>query len=107
MENFQVFTAANGLDAIWEFGQHRIDIVVLDINLGTESGWETFEKLRSIRPRLPIIMMTARPQEHRPCPPGGVEVFMEKPLDMPGLLSKLEELSARETQAEVAQTRSE
>ncbi len=107
MENFQVFTAANGLDAIWEFGQHRIDIVLLDINLGTESGWETFEKLRSIRPRLPIIMMTARPQEHRPCPTGGVEVFMEKPLDMPGLLSKLEELSARETQAEIAQTRSE
>ncbi len=75
-ENFHVVTAANGLDAMCEFGRNSIDIVLLDINLGPESGWDTFEKLRTIRPRLPIIMMTGQPQEQRTGPLGGVELFM-------------------------------
>ncbi len=106
-ENFHVITAANGTDAMCEFERNRIDVVLLDINLGTESGWDTFEKLRTVRPCLPIILMTARPQEQRPCAPGGVEVFMEKPLDMPGLLSTLGEFSAQATKAASAQVRSE
>jgi DNA-binding response OmpR family regulator len=101
-ENFHVVTASSGPDAMWEFGRNPIDVVLLDMNLGLESGWNTFEKLRTIRPRLPIILMTGHPQEQRPRPIGGTEVFMEKPLDLPELLSKLEELSAREPKAEVA-----
>lgn len=106
-ENFHVVTAANGLDAMCEFGRNSIDIVLLDINLGPESGWDTFEKLRTIRPRLPIIMMTGQPQEQRTGPLGGVELFMEKPLDLPVLLVKLDELSARRVQAEETLARSE
>ena len=106
-ENFHVVTASNGPDALGEFGRNPIDIVLLDMNLGPESGWDTFEKLRTIRPRLPIIMMTGHAQEQRPSPTGGMDVLMEKPLDLPGLVSKLEELSAREPTAELAQAPSE
>jgi len=102
-ENFHVVTASNGPDAMCEFGRNPIDIVLLDTNLGPESGWDTFEKLRTIRPRLPIFMMTGHAHEQRPSPTGREEVFMEKPLDLPGLVSKLEELSAREPTAELAQ----
>lgn len=106
-ENFDVVTAANGHDALCEFDKTPIDIVLLDLNLGPESGWDTFEKLRLMRPRLPIIMMTGNPQEQDSPRASGAEAFMEKPLDLPGLLSKMDELSPRAAQPAGTQARSE
>ena len=92
LENFNVRQAANGQEALREFHEHRIDVVLLDINLGEESGWETFHQLRQIQPHLPVIMMTGNPAHAVPPPRHTVEALMEKPLDLIILFKRLNEL---------------
>jgi len=91
LENFRVVAAANGQEALRGFGEHRIDILLLDLNLGQETGWDTLRQLRQIQPLLPVIIMTGNPGQ---CAPRStrVDAFMEKPLDLPVLIRKLTEL---------------
>ncbi len=93
LENFRVVPVSNGHDALREFGQKHIDIVLLDLNLGEENGWDTFDKLKRICPYLPVIIMTGN-REH--CPKlaaDRAEAFMEKPLDLTMLFRKLTDLA--------------
>ena len=92
LEEFRVVSVANGRDALHQFEGQRIDVVLLDLNLGPESGWDTFHKLKEICPRLPVVIMTGYPERAF----SGVdraEAFMEKPLDLAILFRKLKELA--------------
>ena len=95
MENFRVVPVANGHDALREFGEKHIDIVLLDLNLGSESGWDTFDKLKRIRPLLPVIIMTGNPGHGPKRPTDRAEAFMEKPLDLTMLCRKLTDLATQ------------
>ena len=57
-----------------------------------KGGWETFERLTTIHPLLPIIVITARPEQYPLAVAAGVGALMEKPLDLPLLLHTMEEL---------------
>jgi two-component system nitrogen regulation response regulator GlnG len=48
-------TASDGVDAV---RRERPDVVILDINLGDESGLETFRRIQSIDPKIPVIFIT-------------------------------------------------
>ena len=93
LENFLVVGVSNGIEALQEFGKKPIDVVLLDLNLGEESGWDTLEKLKSMRPCLPIILMTGHPEHRARVSADLVETFMEKPLDLPTLFRKLNALT--------------
>ena len=94
LENFRVFPAANGKEALREFDANPVDIVLLDLNLGRESGWDTIHELRRIRPMLPVIVMTGYPGQDKPVNPILIQAFMEKPLDLQKLIDKLKELAS-------------
>ena len=49
-------TAREGIDLV---GQTRPDAVILDVRLPDMSGLEAYDRIRSIDPRLPVIMLTA------------------------------------------------
>src|SRR5438046_9105660 len=52
-ENYGVVSAANGREAMRHFDENRIDVVLLDLNLGPESGWDIFENLAALQPMHP------------------------------------------------------
>ena len=93
-EEFGVVPAANRREALLGFHENPIDIVLLDIHLGEDSGWDTLREMRRTRPRLPVIVMSAYPDQAACCRAENIEVFMEKPLDMSLLVEKLNELTA-------------
>ncbi|MEO5660081.1 MAG: PAS domain S-box protein [Polaromonas sp.] len=39
--------------------EHRFDLVLLDLSLGEESGWELFEDIDALIPRPPVIVFSA------------------------------------------------
>jgi DNA-binding response OmpR family regulator len=88
-ENYRVLSAGNGQEAVREFLNNPIDIALLDLNLGKESGWDVFERLTEIHPCLPTIVISAEPRKfaHRSAP--AVNAFMEKPLNLSVLFSTL------------------
>ncbi|MEA3209468.1 MAG: two-component system, NtrC family, nitrogen regulation response regulator NtrX [Chthoniobacter sp.] len=88
-EGFEVIRAANGHEAVEKFCEHRADLVLLDINMPVKGGWDTFERLTSIDPLLPVIVITARPDAYPAAMAAGVAALMQKPLDIPVLLEAM------------------
>jgi DNA-binding NtrC family response regulator len=93
-ENFHVVSVAGSQDAIRSAGETPIDVVLLDLNLGDESGWDTYEQLKRLRPLLTFVLMSARIDPTAPAQHEGVRAFLEKPLDLPLLFQTLDQLAA-------------
>jgi CheY-like chemotaxis protein len=93
-EGFELVRAADGHEAVEKFRQQPIDIVLLDLNMPVKGGWDTLERLTTINPLLPIIVITARPDAYPVAMERGVAVLMQKPLDIPLLLEAMRELLA-------------
>ena len=91
-ENYHVVPAANRDEAMREIGQHSIDIILLDLNPRGENGRETLQRLNSLRPHLPVVAMSARPEQANPNA-HRVDVLLEKPLNLSVLLQTLKELA--------------
>jgi CheY-like chemotaxis protein len=91
-EGYVVLLAANGVEAVEFVSARQFDLVLLDLNMPLKDGWETFEQLSSENPLLPIIVITARANQLFPAVASGVGALMEKPLDLPKLLSTIREL---------------
>ena len=84
-----VMLAANGQEALDLASATEVDLVLLDLNMPVKSGWDTFEHLTTENPLLPIIIITARPNQLFPALASGVGALMEKPLDFPKLLETI------------------
>jgi CheY-like chemotaxis protein len=91
-EGYSVLPATNGVEAL-EFAAHRdFDLVLLDLNMPGMDGWDTFEKLTSKNPLLPIIVITARPNQRFTALAAGIGALMEKPLDLQKLFLTIRDL---------------
>lgn len=93
-EGYEVALAADGQEGIGRFNAERIDLLVLDLNLPGNSGWDIFGTLTSLNPFLPIIIITGRQNQHELAAGAGVGTLMQKPLDVPRLLQTITELLA-------------
>ena len=95
-EGYEVALAGDGHKAMEKFNQERIDLVLLDLNLPVNSGWDTFGTLTAIDPLLPIIVITGRHNQSRLAAAAGISALMEKPLNVPLLLQTIAGLLAEE-----------
>jgi DNA-binding response OmpR family regulator len=93
-EGFEVLRAADGREAVEKFRDHRVDLMLLDLNMPVKGGWDTFERLTSIDPLLPVIVITARPDAYPIALARGVAALMQKPLDIRLLLEAIRYLLA-------------
>ena len=64
-------------------------------------GWTAFTQLDRVTPLLPVIVITARPNQYQRAVHLGVDAFMEKPLDFPVLLSAISSLVSEVVSARV------
>lgn len=58
--DFQVTTAADGLEALNQVRKTKFDLILLDVNLPKVDGFAVLEKVRESAPTQPIIMLSAR-----------------------------------------------
>ena len=87
-----ILHAANGHDALKLCIQHQdIDIVLMDIKIPKMNGLETTQKIKLIRPDLPVLAQTAAvyPEIRLQCKQAGCEGFIEKPISTYELMSAL------------------
>jgi len=56
---YEIFEADDGSTAIEEAGQRHFDLILMDIRMPEVSGLEALDQIRSLRPDIPIVMMTA------------------------------------------------
>ncbi|MFH1943361.1 MAG: response regulator transcription factor [bacterium] len=55
--------AKNGNDVIAKVNQKEYDVIVLDISMPGKSGLEVLKELKSIKPKLPILVLSMHPEE--------------------------------------------
>jgi CheY-like chemotaxis protein len=91
---YDVELAAGGLEAVVRFEPEHIDLILLDLNLPNQSGWEVFEQLTTQYPLVPVIIITGLTNQQRVAKAAGVGALFEKPVDTLALLERIEELLA-------------
>ena len=94
-ENYAVRLADDGDDAVRQFLQGPPDLVLLDLNMPNLNGWEAFRIMVQLYPYMPVIVITARPDQARRAAEVGIDVLLEKPLDIPLLLTTIRKLLAQ------------
>ncbi|MDO8141403.1 MAG: response regulator [Candidatus Brocadiales bacterium] len=58
-EGYVTDMANSGKDAIKKIREGGVDFVLLDIMMPEMSGIETLQRIKAIRPELPVVMITA------------------------------------------------
>jgi DNA-binding response OmpR family regulator len=95
-ENYEVALAADGQEGIDIFDTRAIDLLLLDLSLPGNGGWEVFGVITDSNPCLPIIIITGRENQRDLAKLAGVGALMEKPLNLPVLLETIRKLIAEE-----------
>jgi CheY-like chemotaxis protein len=91
-EGYNVLPATNGTEAL-EFASHAdFDLILLDLNMPGQDGWETYDQITAQNPLLPVIVITARPNQRLAALAAGIGALMEKPLDLQKLVLTIRDL---------------
>jgi len=101
-ENYDVIPANDGQQALELIASSSIDLVLLDLNMPRKNGWDTFERLSAEHPIVPVILITARPNQLFTAVNAGVGALLEKPLDIPILLETITRLLAESVETRLA-----
>ena len=96
-ENFTVFTAYNGIEAMDIMDRNHIDLVVLDIMMPGMDGYEFTKNLRETDNNLPVLMVSAKqlPQDKKKGFLVGTDDYMSKPVDEEEMVLRIRALLRR------------
>lgn len=83
-EEYEIFDAERGKEAISILFSQEIDLVVLDLHLPDMSGIDVLKKIREKRPNLPVIILTAFGMKDMVIKTGllGVDSYLVKPVEL-------------------------
>jgi len=98
-EGYRIIKAGDGMEAVRLFGEHHIDMIILDIMLPHMDGFEVAEKIRAQSPRIPILMLTARtqPEDRIKGLQTGADDYLTKPFHITELLLRIRRMLKRTT----------
>lgn len=96
-ENYRVFPAADGEEALMILDHEHIDLVVLDVMMPNMDGYAFTETVRAANNNLPILMVSAKqlPQDKRKGFLVGTDDYMTKPIDEEEMLLRIRALLRR------------
>ena len=95
----EVWTALDGIEAIKTIEQNDFDVVVLDVLMPNMDGIETLQRIKEIKPGLPVIMLSGHGAVESAAEGlklGAVE-YLLKPCDFETLLSSIENAKNKAT----------
>jgi DNA-binding NarL/FixJ family response regulator len=55
--------AATAQDALQFVNEHHVDVILVDINLPDKSGLDLIKRLRTLKPKIAAVVLTAYPEE--------------------------------------------
>jgi DNA-binding NtrC family response regulator len=91
---YEVGLAQNAEEATAECLPEQTDLLLLDLNLPSQSGWDVFERLTTRYPLVPVIIITGMPNQYSTAVAAGVSALMEKPIEATALLKTVTEVLA-------------
>lgn len=95
-EGFQLLSATNGEQGIDLLQQgHQVDVILLDILMPTESGWQILHRLKTdpLTQHIPVILMSVIDEQQRGLALGASD-YVVKPIERNRLLDSIGRLTA-------------
>lgn len=101
INGFVTYEAMLGLALDVLLLEHRIDLILLDLNLPGESGFDIARRLKSNQPHIGILMLTARTSlsDRIKSYESGVDIYLPKPTPAAEILAALNSIYRRISQA--------
>ncbi len=96
LEGYNVFEAADGLEALEVFDAQTIDLMILDVMMPHKNGFEVAKEVR-YKSQVPIIMLTARSEEDDKLHGFnlGIDDYVTKPFSTRELMARIKALLKR------------
>jgi DNA-binding response OmpR family regulator len=96
-EGFAVEVVADGAEAAMRGIDGDHDLLVLDVGLPTLDGLEVCRRVRAVRPRVPVLILTARAEELDAVQglDAGADDYVTKPFRLAELLARIRALMRR------------
>ncbi len=103
-KGYAVATSTDGFDGLSQIIIEDPDLIVLDALLPKMNGLQFMKRLRENRSmkKIPVIMMSARPNMKDFFSDFVIEEFLRKPFGMEDILSKIEKLIGKPSHTEAA-----
>ena len=103
----QTVLAETGEDGVLLATDETVDLVLLDISLPGLNGHQVLERIRAERPRLPVMMLTARSDVKSKVDAlsAGADDYITKPFAFEELLARIHAVTRRFDQPEASQIR--
>ena len=94
---YEVFEAANGVEALSLLERQHVDLIVLDVMMPVIDGYTFTEQLRSCGDNTPVLMVTAKQLPEEKCKGFlvGTDDYMVKPVNEEELLLRIKALLRR------------
>ena len=91
---FEIATVMSGEEAMLEARLRKFDLLISEIRLTGMSGVELVRKLRAAKPDIKVILVSVATDRYirREIADSNVDAFLQKPLEIPDLLSQVEQL---------------
>ena len=96
LEHYHVLEAESLAEARAHVSGEPIDVVLLDLHVGDEHGFELLPYLRESRPEAAICLLSGT-SESDPERPDGVQAFIRKPFELEDLTATVQRLLEQET----------
>lgn len=96
-EGHETLLAADGGMALQRLGEHKPDVVLLDMMMPVVDGWAVLEALRSAGDCTPVLVVSAKAQPSdvvRALELGALD-YLVKPFDLDHLLDRVAEVVAQ------------
>jgi DNA-binding NtrC family response regulator len=95
LEHYRVLEAETLAQAKELVSSEPIDVVLLDLHIGEEHGFELLPHLRESRPEAAVCLLSGT-SESDPGRPEGVHAFIRKPFELEHLTGTVQRLLAQE-----------
>lgn len=102
LDNYKVYEAENGLEAIDIVKKNPIDLVIMDIMMPKMDGYTACKEIKKIKD-LPFIMLSARSEEYDKLIGFdlGIDDYVTKPFSPKELVARVKAIIKRNTKEEI------
>ncbi len=87
-DGYEVVVALSGEDAVASVKKDTVDLVITDLRMPEMDGMELLRELKTLKPSVPVIMLTAYASDETAIEAKklGVFTYISKPFNVAGLL---------------------